>query len=197
MGSQVALREIGADLRAVGSCSMPEKNYDGSWKNVGCQSYETCELLKRFKAKFGDDSPHNGGIRMVKETLSGMKVVHWKDSCYGYNARLEEKEMKGIAYDWVADEGDNFKELGSTFRDETVPGEGLKRFIDDKVIGADPDHPNIIPAFPKPKDNPKLLGQAFARQIAQDHAEDRKRQRSDRIIDLAEQAQAQAQGKKK
>jgi hypothetical protein len=125
----------------------------------------------------------------VKDTPNGRKVVQFKDDCIGYNAKRADYEARG-PFDWIADEGEDFKELGSTSRDETVPGEGLKRFIDSKVITSK------IAEFPRPKDNPSLAQQAFANEITDQEVARRRSNRSDVALSLEAQATTAGKGKR-
>jgi hypothetical protein len=182
IGTLAEIAELRLDPRQYGTCSEPVKNHDGSWKSRGCDSYLDCPFSEKDKA-----GPFNGGVRLVKTTSLGVrKIVQWKDTCFGYLARKEHFEVQDFPYELIAREGEaSFKELGSTFRDETIPGQGLVRFVDDRVMVSK------IAAFPRPGTNPTLVQESLAAEITEDARAKHKAAQTAEVLGL----EAQVAGK--
>lgn len=170
LGTLAEIKESGLAPSRYGCCHKQIKNQDGTFEIVGCPWERICERAEKegkgaprivVDAK-GEPTgekrtagPLNLGLRYIKQTPSGKKVVVFVDTCMGYAAKKPDYEVRGIL-DVIAIEGESVQVRGSTFRDELVPGEGMKRFTEDKILS----YP--IPFFARPKNNPTLVDEVVA-----------------------------------
>jgi hypothetical protein len=171
VGNLEELKANGLPKSQYASCSMRVRMPDGKFENVGCPMRERCERLEKDgEGKPRGDrkittGPLNLGIRWIKQTPNGKQVVVFADSCMNLADKKADWEHRGIV-DVIAVEGETIEWRGSDHRDETVPGEGIKRFIDDKL-----DKPYLIPFFPRPDQNKTLASEVFAnKQVANEMA---------------------------
>lgn len=171
VGTLEELRASNLDPAQYACCHRQVKDADGNWEIYGCPKFKDCRrpekegngvprIRKDAEGKpVGQPltaGPFNLGLRYIKQTPTGKKVVVFPDSCVGLALKREPYESNGIL-DVVAVEGETIMTRGSTFTDVTVPGEGLKRVVTDKT-----DLPYTIPFFPRPAENPTLAAEVFA-----------------------------------
>lgn len=143
--------EQGLDRAAYYSCSAPDGN-----RNKGCVEYHRCKLKERLDGA----GPVNKGVRLLKTSPVTQRttVSHTSMSCYHIPHRASELAKNDGALVVIASEGETIKCRGSVFRDETIPGQGLVRIIEDKNLDI------VVPAY-KDEDSVDLLERSLASQM--------------------------------
>lgn len=125
--STAKLKELNLSPAKFPSCCEP----DG--KRVrGCDCFLDC----RLKEKETGVGPCRKGIQMLKKNpVTGeVRIVNAIHDCFHIPSRQRELEMNGGALKVIASEGQEIELRGSVIRDEMIPGQGMTRFIDDKVM---------------------------------------------------------------
>lgn len=151
-----------------GSCAPPDKNpLDRDGQIVGCSACKKCTLPEKFTK-----GPVNKGVRLVKMTLTGVRVIHRPMSCYNIPKERERMEINGGVLEIIANEGETMYVQGSTPEDVNIPGQGMVR----KWV--DGEQEITVPVHPRPKDNPIFKKQALAYRAIE---EERARQRAGRV----------------
>ena len=122
---------------------------------MGCREWRRCELDGRLGPKHdnkGKTGPHYKGVLVIKampdKDEKKTVVTRCSMTCFhipGFRKRIEEMGGKrGGLVKIIAHEGETIEVRGSTYKDEVVPGQGLTRIIEDKILT------ETVKMFPRP-----------------------------------------------
>lgn len=161
---------MGIPADEYGCCHAPvEKPDDREFQILGCPAWRKCTLKEKGAG------PVAKGVRIVKMTPTGPRVVTRPMSCFNIPKERTRVELNGGVLEVLCDEGGEIEVQGSTSEDVTIPGQGLVR------LWTDGPQTVTVPVFPRPKDNPMFRKQALAFRVIE---EERARKAAGRKAEL-------------
>ena len=165
-GTVEEMTALRVNLAKYGSCSRKVIE-DGQLVVRGCPERKRCQLPEKDgrgpkTSGFNGAGPCNKGLEVIKKSATGdTKVLRVSLSCFHIPGFVKRLEVSGGIVEVVASEGEVIKVRGSKVRDEIVPGEGVKRFVDDMIIEETVAH------FPRPGTKNNLPEQALVVEVTE------------------------------
>lgn len=152
-GSPEELEAGGIPLNEWGACCAQKRDPDGEiqFNVLGCPVYKKCKLPQK-----GNGGPTRLGVRIIKLTPTGMRVIQRPLSCYNLPKEQRRAETNGGVCEVIAQEGEKMEVVRALPVDVDVPGVGKVRRWEEKATTI------TIEPFPRPKDNPIFKEQALA-----------------------------------
>lgn len=123
----------------------------------------------------GVSGPKNLGLQIIDSDVATgkTKVVNTVQECYLALKTVNRIEARGGLVRIIGLEGDEIEEMGSELQVIEIPGQP-KSAIYKRVVKK-----RVIPAFPRPENNPALADNAFVAMQAERHAESRRAEAAD------------------
>lgn len=186
-GTLAEFDAMGIPSDEYGCCAPGNKEPDDRDHEIlGCPAWRQCTLKEK-----GKSGNVNKGVRIVKQTLTGVRVVHRPMSCYNIPKERERVELNGGVLEIIANEGEKMFVQGSVPEDVTIPGQGLVR----KWV--DGEQEITVPVAPRPKDNPIFKKQALAYRAIEDERRRRAAGRVGELMGVEDKADGRSEGTRK
>jgi len=192
-GTVEELEALRVNMAKYGSCARKVVE-DGELVLRGCKEWKRCELPEKTgkgpkTSGLNGRGPCNKGLQLIKKSATGeVKVVRVALSCFHIPGFKKRHEMNDGLVTVTASEGETIQVRGSVVRDEVVPGEGMKRFVDDKVI------PQVVPAFPRPGSHGNLAEQQLVVEETQRILSERRAGAPARLLGVSEENDGREEG---